>query len=130
MRFYKETYLTNRIFYGLTAVILLFTLGYIYPVLQFVAVACLVVVAGLTIYDVVKTYSIKAPLSVHRDSTKLFSLFDENPVTIVLKNQTDDTWHLRIIDEIPAQFQTRDFQVLETVSEAEERKIRYEFKTN
>lgn len=126
MRLISETYLTNRLFYGLGLVTMLFTMGYVFPVLIYVAAAMLCILGMLTFYDLFQLYRTKEPLSARRETTKLFSLSDANPISLEIKNSEKTNWYLRIIDEIPIQFQNRDFEINQTISPEEETSIKYE----
>lgn len=128
MRIYRETYLTNRIFYGLGLVILLFCAGYVETWIMWIATISFALILILALIDLYLNFRNKEPVSAKRESTKVFSLFDENPITLTLENKGFEKWNIRVIDEIPLQFQNRDFEIITRLDALEERKMRYELK--
>lgn len=85
--------------------ILAFPLGFLLPVAQ----TFFVVVIALVIGDYVQLFNKNVRLKVRRRLPKIFSLGDDNKVTIEITNQSKLALSLRVIDEIPVQFQKRDF---------------------
>ena len=104
-------YLTNRFFWLFGGVTALFALAYPFGLLFPLAQTGFVVAVALVMVDVVLLYWRRPKLVCERDVNPVFSLSDPNPVQLNLENQGN--WHLNltIIDELPVQFQRRDFEV-------------------
>jgi len=97
-----------------------------FPLLYSLAQAMLVVAIALVIVDIVLVYSIKDGIKTARVLPKVFSLSDPNPVKIELENTTNQALAIEVIDEIPIQFQKRDFDYQLKLAGGEEQTINYE----
>lgn len=126
MKWFQATYMSNRVFYALAADVLIFALGFAFPWLVYAGVAWL----GLTFlaigYDAFQLFRSKQPVQVTRSVPKLLSLFDVNQVTITLNNESLQTFSMRVIDELPFQFQKRDFEYRIDLAGLEQKTIVYE----
>lgn len=65
---------------------------------------------AVCIVDASRLFAKQTQLSAHRQLPKLFSLSDQNKVSISLENHSDLPLHISLIDELPVQFQIRDFE--------------------
>ena len=77
------------------------------PVLAFT-----VAVLGLTVVDYLLLFVVKGSIKAEREVSARFSIGDENPVSCVLSNSYPFKVKVRVIDELPVQFQVRDFERL------------------
>lgn len=126
MNLIRNTYLTNRVFYLFSACIVVLALGFVVPLLLVVGWCLFGLIIGAILWDARSVFRKKTPLRAQRTVTNIFSLFDPNLVSIQLFNDSDKALNLRLIDELPVQFQERDF-VLELAFEANgEKSHRYE----
>ncbi|MGK0362998.1 MAG: hypothetical protein ACI85O_000037 [Saprospiraceae bacterium] len=105
----KNLYLSNRFFILFGVVILTFVLafplGFLFPV----AMTVFVLAVALTIVDFIQLFGKNVKLKVRRRLPKVFSLGDANKVTLEITNESPRDLSLRVIDELPVQFQKRDF---------------------
>lgn len=118
----RNLYLTNR-FFGLLGLVILvfilaFPLGFLFPA----AMTFLVVAVAFVIVDFILLFGKNIQLKVRRRLPKLFSLGDENKVIIELENLSSRELTLRIIEELPVQFQKRDFEE-KMLLEAQKQKV-------
>jgi uncharacterized protein (DUF58 family) len=121
----KSLYLNNRLFITVGAVVFLFLLGFAYPVFFTVgrlAFFVLLLLAGLEIFLL---YRQKQGLRGNRSCADKFSNGDENPVFIHLQNQYAFPVSLRIIDEVPVQFQFRNMDFRLKMTRRSEKTITY-----
>ena len=104
-------FLTNRFFWLFGSIAALFALAYPFGLLFPLAQTALVVAAALVATDVALLFWRKPKVVCERDVNPVFSLSDPNPVQLSIENQGN--WHLNltIADELPIQFQRRDFEV-------------------
>lgn len=109
MRFIKSFYLNYRFFAAFTGIILLFVLGFMVEVLIIIAKIALLVLIFLLLIDVLLMYGVKNGLKGARSTNEKLSNGDQNKILIELKNAYNFVLSLKIIDEIPHQFQIRDF---------------------
>jgi uncharacterized protein (DUF58 family) len=106
-------YLTTRLFILLATITLLFVGGYFFPMLVAVAKAALYAVVVLLAIDLLLLYRTHKGVTASRGLADRLSNGDDNEVRIYLENFYSFRAGVAVIDEIPAQFQRRDF-VLET----------------
>ena len=71
-------------------------------------------------------FSAKNGLNARRILTEKFSNSDENPVSITLKNNYKFNIEAKIIDELPNQFQKRDFEHIVNLKPVENYNFEYE----
>lgn len=110
-KLYHSFYLTNRFFFLLIPAVILFFAGFFNPVFTIIGGIILSIIIIATLYDAWQLYKIKEPLSVERDFAEKLSNGDENLVFITVENQSDQTYQVELLDEIPIQFQQRNFVV-------------------
>ena len=104
-------YLTNRFFWFAGAVIALFAMSYpldwLFPLAQIAFAALILLTAG----DLFILFYRRPEISAVRNTVPVFSLGDPNPVVINVENRSSLTLHASITDELPVQFQIRDFSM-------------------
>ncbi|MCT8339781.1 DUF58 domain-containing protein [Flavobacteriaceae bacterium TK19130] len=108
MKFLKSIYLTPRFFYALTAISILFLLSYWFPSLYGITWLLVLGLVLLLLFESIMLYASKG-LTGERRLPDRFSNSDVNPVSISLQNSYAFNLHISIIDELPVQFQKRDF---------------------
>ena len=107
---FRSLYLTNRFFVALGGVILLFMLSYSVPFLFGVAKVLFWVMVALVITDGLLLYRTPSGLAGHRITPDRLSNGDNNPLQIVLENYYRFPVQVQLLDELPVQFQERNFQ--------------------
>ncbi|MFN0215417.1 MAG: DUF58 domain-containing protein [Saprospiraceae bacterium] len=104
-------YLTNRFFwlFGASAAIfaLSYPFGWLFPLAQTAFVGFL----ALALTDWMLLFFRKPKVLCRRELNPVFSLSDPNTVSLFVENQGDIFLNLSIADELPIQFQKRDFEV-------------------
>lgn len=126
MKWWKATYLTDRVFYLLGLDIIVFGLGFAFPELIYAGAAFLVLIFIAIAFDIWGLFRMKLPIQAHRQTPNLFSLFDPNPVRITLENESLRAFSVRVIDELPFQFQKRDFEYKLSIPGLDKKVIEYE----
>lgn len=89
----------------------LFLLSFFFPLLFDVAGIFVVLVVLLTLIDYALLFFIRGGLQGSRLMAPRFSLGDENTVTLSLANTFPYKAYLTLIDELPVQFQERNFRL-------------------
>lgn len=102
-------YLTNRFFWLSGILIALFALAYPFWWLFPGALAAFVVALALVFGDMALLYLRRPKVLCKRELNTVFSLSDPNPVSMYVENQGNQYLHLSIADELPVQFQKRDY---------------------
>lgn len=104
-------FLSNRFFRLFGAVIFLFALAYPFGILFPLAKTVLVVAGALVLLDVLLLFARRPKVECQRKMNPVFSLSDPNTVHLSVENKGNLLLRLVIIDELPAQFQRRDFEI-------------------
>ena len=121
----KQLYLSNRFFLLFGTVSLLFAVSYVLPWLFWVAVAAACLALGLAGVDAWRLYAHPKPILVNRRLPKVMTLGDENTVRITLKNTTGHRYEVELLDELPMQFQKRDFTIPFIILPKEKKTVTY-----
>ncbi|MFC0779287.1 DUF58 domain-containing protein [Flavobacterium sp. HJSW_4] len=128
MKFIKSLYLNNFFFYVLIGIIGLFICAFIFPNM-YNAVWLLVLGLGTFLgLDIMLLYLARTGLEAERITPEKLSNGDLNPITINLKNHYTFPISVKIIDEIPFQFQIRDFKIVKTIKAASQKEIGYDLR--
>ena len=112
---WKRFYINHRFFHILTGVGLCYFLAFFFPELTWFAHGLLCLLVVLFIVDSMLLFNQKDAIYSQRILPEKLSNGDENSVKIDIKNNYPFRVDLKIIDEIPFQFQKRDFLIKKTV---------------
>ena len=123
-RFFKHTYLTFRFFLIVMAFVALFILAYIYPGLLSIVSALFFVAIGLVVVDLILLFKQKG-VSASRTLPEKLSNGDDNPIEISIQNNYNFKTDLLLIDELPFQYQKRDFEIKIELNKSDQKKITY-----
>ncbi len=124
-KIYKATFLSKRFFQILIGLVLLFILAFFFERLQGYLVFGFFVLIGLLVVDLFLLYRSKNGVDASRVVPDKFSNGDENPVEIKLRNAYSFKASYRIIDELPVQFQVRDFKIEKSLASGETTTLTY-----
>ncbi|MEL6635840.1 MAG: DUF58 domain-containing protein [Bacteroidota bacterium] len=124
----KNLYLSNRFFLLFGAIaglfVLSFSLDFLFPLIQTLFVLALV----LLVVDALLLFRPGLQLDIQRRTPKVFSLGDHNVVHIRLKNFSSLRLSVEVIDELPVQFQKRDFSIQLNMSPNTEHELHYDLR--
>lgn len=113
MRFYnnyiKPLFFSRRFYWALVAVIALFLVSYNWTFLFRIAQLCCLFLLILVLLDYAILFLNRKSVVAVRVLSERFSNGDSNKVQLELKSHYPFRVHLKIIDEIPVQFQRRNF---------------------
>ena len=123
-RLFKNIYLTFRFFQVAIAFVVLFILSYIYTGLLSIVTSLFFVALGLVVVDLILLFK-QNGISASRILPEKLSNGDDNPIAITLTNNYNFTTELLLIDELPFQYQKRDFEIKTNLKKHEEKKITY-----
>ena len=124
MSLFKNLYLTDRIFYCLGGIVFICFFSFLFHPLFYVAIVLLiscVILLGVDIFVLFKNTNIK----IHRDLASIFSLGEQNKVSLTVVNNANLNFNLKIIDEIPYQFNERDFSIQILMSQLQTEIVTY-----
>jgi uncharacterized protein (DUF58 family) len=106
--FYKNLFLTNRLFTGLGCCVVLFMFGFFFPWLGIIPELVFYTLLLLTFIDMMMLYRTKRGVFAKRHAPERLSNSDDNQLGIYIENWYPFNISVGIIDEIPFQFQKRD----------------------
>ena len=108
IKFVKSLYLHKRFFVAIFILAVGFLFSYWFPTAYPILWMCAVLLLLLFFFDCIALFK-KNAVSAERILPEKFSNSDENPVLVKLKNNFSFDIYAEVIDEIPIQFQKRDF---------------------
>jgi uncharacterized protein (DUF58 family) len=107
----KNTFLTNRFFYVMAFLTIIMTMSYAFPFLLAVAKTGLVLFFVLIAIDSLLLYNKSVTLKIDRETPAVLSLGDDNTIELSVSNKSRLTLWITLIDEVPEQFQLRNFML-------------------
>ena len=128
MNFFKPFYIQPRFFYTGIGIVVLFGLSYFIPLLFNIAQLSLWVLGLLFVIDFLIIFTGKHKIEASRILPDKFSNGDNNLIRLNIQNNYPILVNLEIIDEIPEQFQKRDFKLKETMVSRKSKTITYQLK--
>lgn len=123
-RIFKHIYLTFRFFLVAMILVALFILSYIYSGLLSITTILFFIAVGLVAIDLILLFKQKGMLASRVLPEKL-SNGDDNPIEITLQNNYNFKADLVLIDELPFQYQKRDFEIKTQLKKHDKKKITY-----
>ncbi len=111
MKFFKRLYIEQNFFYALVAVILLLIISYLYPAVLGAAQLVFVAIIVVFLFDIFILYFTDKGIEARRVLPEKLSNGDDNPIEIYVQNHYTFSISTKIIDELPFQFQKRDFLI-------------------
>ena len=121
----KSFFLNKLVYYIAGAACAVFIVSQFYPAMFSVATMILLLLGVAVALDAILIYSNRKGLEGRRVTAGRFSIGDENPVRIRLKNNFVFPVRLSVIDELPPQFQERKWLRKAWVQSNAEHSIEY-----
>ncbi|MNF27071.1 hypothetical protein D3C84_77190 [compost metagenome] len=125
MKLIKSLYINNFFFYALLGIIGLFVSAFIFPALYNAAWYVVLVLMTFLALDILILFFAKKGIEANRVTPEKLSNGDENPINITIKNFYTFPISVKIIDEIPFQFQVRDFEIKRKLKASSQDEINY-----
>ena len=105
----KSLFVNNRLFVLLGIVTLVFVLAFAFPFLLWVAHGLFSLAVILVLLDLMMLYHPRVSIEGSRNLPRLFSNGDDNEVSLSIVNKSPLKLTLIILEELPQQFQLRNF---------------------
>lgn len=121
----KSLYLSGRFFIAGGIVVVLFLLSFYYPALYNGTKIIFYFFAGLILVDTIFLFVTRIRPTAKRIIAERMSNGDSNPVSVMVKNNYAFITEVLVIDEIPQQFQVRNYQWKRRLKPGEETWINY-----
>lgn len=121
-------HLTNRFFIFFGCIAALFALAYPFEWLLPLAKAVFAIAGLLVITDLLLLFVRRPKVQCKRTMNAVFSLSDPNKVSLDFVNRSNIYLQIEVYDELPFQFQKRDFKYDIALPEGQSTTIHYELK--
>lgn len=121
----KNLYINSRFYMALLAVGSLYVLAFFFSVLLWFAHILLILCLILLAVDIFLLFGKKSALLARRTLPEKLSNGDQNEISVSVKNNYPIPISVRIIDEIPFQFQKRDFLLSRKMKSGEDVVFQY-----
>lgn len=115
LNFFRQLYLSNRFFIALGAIAFLYILSFLFPIISFLPKLSLIGLIILIIFDMYMVFSPKKGILANRNLPEKLSNGDDNLTKIDIKNNYPFNINIQVIDEVPFQFQLRNFNILRKI---------------
>ena len=125
MKYIKQLYINNLFFYLLMGIIALFLLSFGFPALYNATWYLVLLLVGFFVIDFIILFSSKNGIEAERILPEKFSNGDQNPVIVSINNYYTFPVFAKIIDEIPEQFQERNFSIKQKIKTASTEDFQY-----
>jgi uncharacterized protein (DUF58 family) len=112
----------------LLGLIVLFVCAFIFPVLFNATTYLFLILIVFLFLDILILFLAKNGIEAGRITPEKFSNGDQNLINVVIKNYYTFPVHAKIIDEIPFQFQVRNFEISRKIKASSQDEINYELR--
>lgn len=119
-----KLFFTSRFYIAIGLIVALFAFSFYVDYIFQLAQMLLLVVIVIAVADVYLLFS-SSKFSCTRETGKVLSLSDENSIRLHVKNNFNFNTNIEIIDEVPYQFQMRDFSIKYKLKTNEEKIFKY-----
>lgn len=125
MRFIRSIYINNLFYLLLLVNATLFVFAYFFSQLYKIGEIVTGAIIALVFVDLLLLYSQRRGVAASRVLSEKFSNGDQNKIIINVKNNYRLPLRISVIDEIPPQFQIRDFNISSEFKADEEKNFSY-----
>ncbi|KZS38761.1 cell division protein FtsB [Aquimarina aggregata] len=123
--FFKSLYLKKTFFTAFFSIAVLFIVSYFFEDLLGVAKLLFYILLILLVFDILLVYRNKLGIQANRILPEKLSNGDQNTITLSVINRYQFKSKVSIIDELPIQFQQRNFGITAILKPSQERKFTY-----
>ena len=124
--FLKSLYIKPLFFLALFSIAFLFLVSYFEGRLLGISKLLFTILIAVFIFDVLLLFRNKVGIQANRILPEKLSNGDENPITITVINRFLFKTSIKIIDELPIQWQIRDFKINSSLKPSEEKTFTYQ----
>ena len=125
MKFLKSFYIHNTFFRYIAVLAAVFIISYWVKPLYPIAWVATFILLALFFLDIFLLYTTKNGIDANRSAPKKLSNSDLNPITLSYQSFYPFKVLINIIDELPVQFQKRDFNYVTELIKGEKRHFEY-----
>ncbi len=128
--FYKDLFLTTSFFISWSVLVLVFVFSFLFPALNFICVGLALFLGLISLLDFALLFLTKNEVSVQREVNNLLSNGDPNQVKVQVKSSFRIALFIQLVDELPIQFQERDFSIRRILKPMEKTEFLYSLTPN
>jgi uncharacterized protein (DUF58 family) len=128
MRFIRSIYFTSRLYWAAAICVACLCLTYSVPALIWLAKGALFALISAVIADILMLYLPKDAMTGSRLLPEKLSNSDENDISLFIENRYTFPVRITVIDEIPEQFQKRDFEIRDRLETAQTKNVTYKLR--
>lgn len=110
------------------AILLVLVLAFPFEVLLPVALTSILIFLLLVLFDTLVLYGPRISLNATRAVSKVLSLGDDNPIKINIRNNSSVALTVAVVDELPEQFQVRNFKWIKKLDANKSEEFEYQLK--
>lgn len=111
MKFIRNLFLSSRFFLVMGCLIALMMLSYAFPFFLPVAQTLSILFPVVCCVDIILLHNRTVAVDVRREMAPVMSLGDDNLIRLFLRNRSGIKLWVDLIDEVPEQFQKRNFSI-------------------
>jgi uncharacterized protein (DUF58 family) len=116
MKFLKQLYINNLFFVVILLIITLFTCSFFFEFLYNFAWNLFYLLVIFVFIDILLLFGNKTGIVAQRKTAEKLSNGDENPIDVTIQNNYSFAIKTKVIDEIPFQFQIRNFNIVKNIN--------------
>lgn len=128
MKGFKSIYFNERTFQVFIVLIFIALLGYVFPIFEAIARTLLYLFGVVMLVDLLFLFRVRKGVMANRFTPDKFSNGDQNPIRIFLQSYYTFKVSLKVIDEVPDQFQMRNARFELKLPAQEKQSINYELR--
>lgn len=125
IKFIRNLYINNLFFYCIIGLIVLFTIAFFFPIIYNAVWYLFYVLMAFLLIDILLLFIVNGKIIGTRKMPEKLSNGDENEIIIYLTNKYSFSITAKLIDEVPYQFQKRDFQIIRNVGALNKDSFKY-----
>ncbi|PHS66713.1 MAG: DUF58 domain-containing protein [Flavobacterium sp.] len=127
-QFFKNLYIQPKFFWAFFSIVLLFVVSYFVERFYGVSKILFVTLIIFLLVDIILLFRNKTGIQTKRIVPEKLSNGDDNPISITVVNRFQFKTYIKIIDELPIQWQIRDFKIENSLNPSEEKTFNYQVK--
>ncbi|AWG25697.1 DUF58 domain-containing protein [Flavobacterium kingsejongi] len=128
MKRIKQLYINNLFFYALLGIIVLFCSAFFFTALYNAVWLLLIMLIAFLGLDILILFLTRTGIEGTRTTPEKLSNGDENPIKISLRNLYTFPIGVKIVDEIPFQFQIRNFEIIRKIKASSLDELNYQLR--
>lgn len=121
----RSLFFSRKFYLVFVGIILLFLLAYLLPILFVPVQIALLIFVLVFLTDSILLYRLPYPITISRVMSDRFSNGDTNDVVLDVINNYKFKIRVSVIDELPVQFQMRNFELGTELSAGERKRLEY-----